>query len=127
MLINSTPCELLGAEINTWDKNHKATALVCAAACGNSSVLSILLANGATVNSPDLTNKTPLFWAVQSGSVTCVRKLLEAGANSNINLENWGSPLHVATSLPDEDVLPIMEILLEFQANPHLPKVQKAM
>jgi len=51
---------------------------------------------GSMVHAVCMTNDTPLVWGAEMGSLTCVRKLLEAGANPNAyELDGW-SALHWA-------------------------------
>ncbi len=48
------------------------------------------------VHSENFTNGTPLIWGAEIGSIECVRKLLEAGADPNrVEIDGW-SPLHWA-------------------------------
>jgi Ankyrin repeats (3 copies) len=84
-------CTLLhqhGALVNCWDKEGRATPLICAAGLGNIHSMTALLAAGASViagfgelNRPDAC--TALLWAVRARSPACVEILIEHGAPVN--------------------------------------------
>lgn len=65
------------------------TALHAARAYKHDSVVSLLLANGARLESSDQFVGTPLTVAAQAGSVSIVRLLLKAGANPDGSLDPY--------------------------------------
>ena len=88
-----------------------------------------LLKSGEDVNQTDKNGVTPLHHAVRFRSPAAVRALLEHGARVNQACTRSGStPLHRAvtstgapgTAGKQEEAIQIIEILLEFGANPAL-------
>lgn len=88
-----------------------------------------LLKSGEDVNQTDKNGVTPLHHAVRFRSPAAVRALLEHGARLNQACTRSGStPLHRAvtstgapgTAGKQEEAIQIIEILLEFGANPAL-------
>nr|XP_043878043.1 myotrophin [Solea senegalensis] len=54
-----------------------------AADFGQTEVVTFLLSMGADINAPDKHNLTPLFCACYEGHLSCVKVLLEKGANKD--------------------------------------------
>jgi len=88
-----------------------------------------LLKSGEDVNQTDKNGVTPLHHAVRFRSPAAVRALLEQGARVNQACTRSGStPLHRAvtstgapgTAGKQEEAIQIIEILLQFGANPAL-------
>jgi ankyrin repeat protein len=107
---------------------------------GRADIMAILLERGATVDSMDSSQRTPLHLAIKAGAVECVRSLLTAGANPNAldyspadgrskqplrelelavdNKSCQSLPIHLAIKEPDYLILREMtQILIEAGAN----------
>jgi peptide-methionine (S)-S-oxide reductase len=85
-------------------------ALTAAAFYGNSHMLGLLLNAGVTPNGYPVrqsgfhTHATPLHQAVYSGSLECVKLLVEAGARLDAKDKAWdGTPLGWAMYMPTEE------------------------
>jgi len=92
------------------DKDELITALTAAAMYGNAAMVTYLLGLGANPNSyPESksgfhSHATPLHQAVSSGSLECVKLLVEAGANLNATDKAYGgTPLGWALYMPTEE------------------------
>lgn len=72
------------------------TPLHVAAASGNATVVSHLLARGADVSARELWTETPLFDAARSGSAEVVQLLIDAGAAAAARNLRGLTPLHAA-------------------------------
>ena len=76
-----------GADVNAMGQHpfrDNQTALMCAARCGFTSGLNMLLAAGADVNMKDKKyGKPPLNYAAESGIEECLKILIDAGADVN--------------------------------------------
>jgi hypothetical protein len=84
------------ASTNVFKNPGNVSALFIASQNGHSSVVDVLLLNGANPNTPKSTGATPLFIAAQQNFPDVVRSLLRAGANySAMNTSGIG-PLHIA-------------------------------
>nr|XP_023015945.1 transient receptor potential channel pyrexia [Leptinotarsa decemlineata] len=104
-----------GANVNIWDNSQQITPLHCAAGGGNLDCLKLLIDSGADVNAGlnNPSNKSPLYFAVQSNAVDCVRELLQRNATPNTQQVFSETPLHVAASLGHSFT---MKLLLEHGA-----------
>ncbi|XP_023708110.1 transient receptor potential channel pyrexia [Cryptotermes secundus] len=100
---------LLEAGADTCQKNSNgATSLHLAAESGNRDVLEEMLnipESKTILDAPDNFEDTPLFQAVKSRSVDCVRLLLEAGASLRHTLTDKTTVLHRAAKLNCPEVL----------------------
>eukprot|EP00111_Clytia_hemisphaerica_P013943 TCONS_00041044-protein len=80
-------------KINRVDA-QKRTALHFAASWGCIKTLNILLrCPGIDVNKQDYHGKTPLYKAMEIGSIECVKALVKAGANTRIKAQDSRDPL----------------------------------
>eukprot|EP00347_Sterkiella_histriomuscorum_P020277 403338418 len=96
----------LGADVNLKDK-FKRNALTYAVRNGHLKIAAFLLQNMAYYNFPDNSKNLPLHFACAYGWVDCVRLLLKAGADQNINFQNeWGyTPLMIAMLKNHEQIV----------------------
>ncbi|NGX58189.1 MAG: Phosphocholine transferase AnkX [Chlamydiae bacterium] len=96
--------------------NHSALwrAFVVSVLCGHHEISEFLIERGVNVNDYDYSNKTPLFFAVQSGQVEAVSFLLEHHADPNLRKnEKQCTPLYVAAQTGHFE---IVKLLLEHGA-----------
>ena len=82
-----------------------ATPLHLAARSGHTSVVQLLLANGAAIDALDGNGRTPLFAAISGQWKDAVEMLVKHGANVNARDSDRRTPLHYAGIWGDEDVL----------------------
>src|SRR5262249_54084205 len=75
-----------GADINYKEAARGQTALMWAAAEGNTQVVAELVERGADIHARTKGGFTPLLFAVRGGRIDTVRALLAVGANAN---ETW--------------------------------------
>jgi hypothetical protein len=75
---------------------HGLTALVSAAAQGDTAAVKALLAEGAGVNATAADGRTPLIAAAESGKIDAVATLIAAGANLDWSSRGTGTALNVA-------------------------------
>ncbi|KAF2462586.1 ankyrin, partial [Lindgomyces ingoldianus] len=106
------------SNIDQIDSQGK-TPLMWAAAKGDCEKVKKLLEYDASVTSRDYTGRCALSWATWNGlrgCATCVRVLLEKGANPNIkDTRNYESPLH--WSLKGDKTTDIVTTLLDSGAD----------
>ena len=102
LTVNNNECAWLlieaGADIHAKNENSQ-TMLHGAAAASNAEIMKFLLSNGFKdkINEKDSKGKTPLHIACEEvKGYTCVRMLLDAGANPNMKTPNGLTPLHYA-------------------------------
>jgi ankyrin repeat protein len=93
------------------------TAVVCAAASENPSVIELLVHCGADIRRIADNGLTPLAESVVCGRVETARFLLDHGADANQRLPRFRSALYVAVELGREQ---FVRLLLEHGANPNL-------
>ena len=72
-----------GANINAGLYYNNETSLICASSHKHLNLVKYLIQNGADVNIPDKTGRTPLIHASASGSLEIVKYLIEHGAEVN--------------------------------------------
>ena len=104
-------------EINIRDVMDR-TPLAWAACRGDDRAIVTLLSHGAQVNTLDIQHSAPVCHAADRNYVTCVRLLLEAGANPNIAAAHGykvGDGLNVAARNASDPM--ILKTLLDFGAN----------
>jgi len=104
--------------LNKLDNQNK-SPLLWAAARGDCENVGTLLEYGASTTPKDKEGRTALSWAAWSGSsgcATCVRRLLEHGADMNIkDTRAYESPLHWA--LKGDHTADIVTTLLDYGAD----------
>ncbi len=97
--------------------DENARALARAAGDGKTVDIRKLVDSGVSVDVPGVKRVTPLFYALRSGNIDGVTKLLELGADPNMVYEDGLAIMHFATILGDVD---FMRILLKYGGNPNL-------
>ncbi|WLD23690.1 ankyrin repeat domain-containing protein [Flavobacterium dauae] len=94
-----------GADIDFTDENDNASALHWAAFCGRDKLVDRLIKSKASLDNPDKTYQcTPLAWAIhclmsndkgnRHNQETCIKLLLQAGADINKLSEDHNKYLH---------------------------------
>lgn len=76
-----------GANIHARNKGNEKTALILAIEHGKENVANFLIENGADASAKDLHGKDCLHYAIHSGLVTTVDKLLKYGADGKLFLK----------------------------------------
>ena len=105
-------------EVNAIDIMGR-TALAWAACRGDERAIVVLLRFGAKVNTLDIQNSAPVCHAADRNHATCVRLLLEAGADPDIAAalgHKVGGPLNCAARNASDPL--VLKSLLDFDANP---------
>ena len=114
-------------EVMRWLLDHRAdinarsqslfTPLFWAAFLTCLEAVQILLERNAEIDSRGITGQTPLFGAMdsddESKAALVIRRLLEHGADLNICLDDYRTPLHVASS---RGLLEVARLLLSYGA-----------
>ena len=96
-----------GADINAQHGTY-GHALYAAACNGDQSMVELLLAKGADVNAEYVTYGTALHIAILNRHGRVVRLLIKDGANVNA-ISDWGTPLHLALSRGDSDLVDLLK------------------
>jgi len=96
-----------GSGVEERSGNLRATPLMLAASSGNIDVMEALLAAGAKVESRDLADETPVFYAVALNRSAALRALLRHGASADATGKN-GSLVHLAMSPGREECLGVL-------------------
>ena len=100
--INSAPSPVYNREISAYVGD--VTALMGAAACGQTAAVTFLLDHGAAIDQSDGTGMTPLHCAIENKQSAAMRLLVDRGANLTLN-SMGGSVLACATRfLPPDDI-----------------------
>ncbi len=88
-----------GADPNAQEKNGGQTALMWAAAGGYSAITEELVRHKADVNARTKSGNTALMFAAR-GDLGSTRALLDAGADPNVAIPDWGgTPLIIASTM----------------------------
>lgn len=101
--------ELAGIDVNDTDESSR-TALLAAAAEGNSTLVQYLLEKGADVNLPSSEGRTPLYVATVYGHTGIAKLILEKGADVAVTEMDGRAAMHNASSTGNID---LMKLLLE--------------
>ncbi len=84
------------------------SAMATAAAEGHVTIIRLLAKNKADVNLPDLSGRTPIFYAVENNQLRALRTLLILGADPNVKDHNGVSVLMRAAAQNREDCLALL-------------------
>ncbi|XP_049917800.1 ankyrin repeat and SOCS box protein 2-like [Epinephelus moara] len=99
----SAPLSLLKENKDGWIPLHDA------AFCGQTECLKILLrAHPGSVDKRTLQEQTALLLAVSCEHLSCVRRLLETGADPDISSKNKETPLYKACELENVDMVSLL-------------------
>ncbi|KAI6170439.1 Alpha-latroinsectotoxin-Lt1a-like protein [Aphelenchoides bicaudatus] len=108
-LINKDPSLINATDKDNWYPIHYG------AFKGHCDIISLLLENGADVNSlakfdddPNSPSVSPLYLAARKGHVGCVRVLLDNGANINHQTSEGESAIHIASKEGHYDVVKLL-------------------
>ena len=114
-------CRLLltrGAKIDAKEPYEGQTALMWAAAEGNTAAVDVLLEAGADLKLKSNGGFTPLLFAVRNAHIDTAVALLKHGANVNDVAPDGSSALSMATV---NAYFELASVLLDHGANPNLP------
>lgn len=90
--------------------------IAVAAGKGDVELLQEFVNQGLNIDSFGTLGVTPLYWAIREGNVSGFHKLLELGADPNVQFEDGGSILRWAVRNQKSDFL---KLALEFGADPN--------
>lgn len=101
---------LLAEGVDTDSRDHDGlTGLIWAARTGQTAVADLLLRHGATLETADCRGRTALFHAVAGEQHAFVRFIGERGANAScLDADGW-SPLDLARSKRDKEMVHLLE------------------
>nr|XP_006812828.1 PREDICTED: ankyrin-1-like [Saccoglossus kowalevskii] len=97
-----------------WTRLLNKTPLHLAVLYNHTSVVKVLLENGADSEVTDSNTDTPLLWAAMKGHTPMVEVLINNGADVNAVNKDQNTPLHKAAK---KGYAPILEMLLNNDAN----------
>jgi ankyrin repeat protein len=100
--------EFMSGETNSAVAKQNSTQLHVAAGFGLSSWAQHLILSGVDLNTLDISENTPLFWAAKGGHSEVVHLLLEAGAKPDEDGYDGLKPLHVAASRNHAQVVKLL-------------------
>ena len=89
--------------------NNNRTALHYASENGHTSIVKMLILNGAEVNIQSNYNSTPLHWACSSGHLTSAKELVRHGGCLSITNTNSQRPLDYIVNESDRNLLKVQE------------------
>jgi uncharacterized protein len=89
------------------------TALHTAAGRGFHSIVEMLLDAGADIDTLDMQEQTPLFWAVDGNQPATVKLLLDRGADASIDDMDGDTPENIAEESPR--LKPILNMLRDYR------------
>ncbi len=109
--------ESLGADVDIWDGQKRVTPLICAAAHGHLSVVSLLLKHGCDVNAglnettildTGKARGSALLWAVKMDHPSVVQCLLENNAGQHSTVLYSETPLHAAVAVGNYSIVEML-------------------
>ncbi len=107
-----------GAHLKAKHSKYGFTALHCCAYAGHCKSVQILLQQGAEVDAVDDTwVSTPLMQAASMNRIDCVKILLTAGIDPNLQDKNGSTVLHYAAS---QNAVRVLPTLLDANADPNI-------
>lgn len=104
-----------GADVNPTH-SHGRSPIHAIAEFGSAEEMAYLLGQGCRYDEREYDSWTPLFHAIKSKNVDCVKLLLDAGADPNATFPGNWTPAHYAAKQPNWQ---IMQMLLQKGANVH--------
>jgi ankyrin repeat protein len=107
-----------GARVDTLEPYKGQTALMWAAAEGNTAVVDVLLEAGARLDAKSTAGFTPFLFAVRNAHIDTAVTLLNHGANVNELAPDGSSALSMATV---NAYYELASVLLDHGADPNLP------
>ncbi|XP_078435400.1 ankyrin repeat family protein [Wolffia australiana] len=105
----------LAKGVNVNSHCDSGTPLIWAAGHDQVEAVKVLLNHQANPNARTDDDITPLLSAVAAGSVSCLKLLIESGAEVNI-MAGGATPLHIAADIGNSDLI---SILVKAGANPN--------
>ncbi|KAM7536414.1 hypothetical protein Aperf_G00000084435 [Anoplocephala perfoliata] len=118
----------LGADLSKAEKSWL-TALHCSASRGHVSTVQAIIdyldksgmkeeQRKEILNAQDTDGCSPLFYSITLGHLGATKKLLAAGADPNATDSRGRSLFHCVSRAPADSVLPIIDLLLDYEADP---------
>ena len=107
-----------GASVDTKEPYRGQTALMWAAAEGNTAAVDVLIEAGADLKLKSTGGLTPLLFAVRNAHIETAVALLKRGANVNDVATDGSSALSIAAV---NAYFELAAVLLDHGANPNLP------
>ena len=111
------PTPFLGSRIHVQPRKEPAAAVVSLPFSGLARPI-FNMKGGLCMETTDKDGLTKLHWAVANNDFDVCRRLLEAGANPNLADPQGRTPLHIAAQRGQDDNLPLIQLLIDFQADP---------
>lgn len=108
--------------MNALNAPPRSTPLHVAVNRGNTSIVKLLLANGAQVNIQNDNGDTPLHRAMKNRYIAIAKILLEAGADPSISNTAGETPLSIAQQLGNSEVI---NLLQQYQEKLNLEKFKQ--
>jgi ankyrin repeat protein len=97
-----------GANIDSRDKKHNATALMWAAHEGHIEILNYLIANRAAIEASKPTGQTSLWFAAQKGQLEAAEILIKNGANVNVVTKEGVTALMIAKQNSHQEIVTLL-------------------
>lgn len=94
-----------GAQVNVSDKNGYSPLHLAVRRCSTPSI-EALIQHGAALNAQTIPQgATPVYFACAFGKLESLQRLLEAGANPNLSLQNGWTPIEIAAYNGHESIV----------------------